>query len=257
MVNHITKKTPPSLQTQMPEHVDLCLNIRITTVQDDDDELNPFAPTLPPSSPHILEGPYDFVSPPSTPSRSHSASPPSRRSADGATTYRFVHFEEPSITPSSPEDSLSSPLPSLASPLSSPASISVSPLSSAKERRDADDVWPFYMEGDRRICKLCQAGDKHKNAKDKTYSMSTGTTSLRHHLIREHLKLWVTACDRLGTLIKGNGTKAAEKFRKANGMTMPSDASCSDTSSIPEFSHDAFIDAIIEWIIADDQLEMH
>ncbi|KAK0480802.1 hypothetical protein IW261DRAFT_1419138 [Armillaria novae-zelandiae] len=115
--------------------------------------------------------------------------------------------------------------------------ISASPLLSTKERHDADDVWPFYVEEDnRRICKLCWAGDKHKNTKDKNYSMT---------------------CGKLNTLIKGNGMKAAEKFQKATGMTTPIGVSCSDTSSIPEFSRDAFIDAIVEWIIADDQKHQH
>ncbi|KAK0219219.1 hypothetical protein IW262DRAFT_1462862 [Armillaria fumosa] len=184
MVNHTTKKTFLSLQTQMPKDIDVCLH-------EDDDELNPFTPTLPPLLPHILEGPYDFVSPPSTPSQSQPALTPSRcQYADGATAYRFIHFEELSVIALLPDDLLSSPSPSLASPLLSSTHVSVSPLSSAKECHDADDVWPFYVEeGDHQICKLCQVGDKHKNAKDKTYSMSTGSTSLCHHLIREHLKL--------------------------------------------------------------------
>ncbi|KAK0449365.1 hypothetical protein EV421DRAFT_1732636 [Armillaria borealis] len=194
----------PDAQVRIP--VSQCM----TTVQEDNEEINLFAPTLPSSSPHILEGPYDFVSPLSTPSHLHSALMPSCPSAGGATAYRFVHFEEPSVKPSSPAESLSLSSPSLASAPPSPASVSMSPLSSAKDQRDADNVWPFYLEeGDRQVCKLCWAGDKHKNAKEKTYSMSTGTTSLRHHLIREYLKL-------LNTSIKGNGTKAAEKFRKAN-----------------------------------------
>ncbi len=66
--------------------------------------------------------------------------------------------------------------------------------------------------------------------------------------------MWVSTCDKLNTLIKGNGTKAAEKFQKANGMATPSDTSCSDISSVPKFSHDVFIDAIVEWIIANDQV---
>ncbi|KAK0477578.1 hypothetical protein IW261DRAFT_1565890 [Armillaria novae-zelandiae] len=176
----VPELTDPGAQRHRP------LSQRITTVQDNDDELNPFALTLPPLLPHILEGPEDFASPPLTPKQSYPALTPSHCPyADGTMAYRV--------------------------------------------------------------------GDKHKNTKDKNYSMSTGTTSLRHHLIREHLKLWVTACDKLNTLIKGNGMKAAKKFQKATGMTTPIGVSCSDTSSIPEFSRDAFIDAIVKWIIANDR----
>ncbi|PBL01513.1 hypothetical protein ARMGADRAFT_1025206 [Armillaria gallica] len=166
----------------------------------------------------------------------------------GAIVYRFIHFEEPSVVLSSPAESLLLPSPSLPSAPPSPASISTSPLSSAKDHHDADDVWLFYLEeGDCWVCKLCQISNKYKNTKKNTYSINTGTTSLHHYLIREHLKL-------LNTLIKSNGTKAAEKFRKANGMATPSDTSCSNISSVLKFSHDAFINVIVEWIIANDQV---
>ncbi len=98
-------------------------------------------------------------------------------------------------------------------------------------------------------------GNKQKNTKDKTYQMSTGTTPLHHHLLREYLKLWVIACNRLNMLIKGNGTKPAKQFRQANSMvTAATSPETSASTFVPQFSQEAFIDAIIEWIIADDQV---
>ncbi|KAK0231708.1 hypothetical protein EDD85DRAFT_956518 [Armillaria nabsnona] len=172
----------------------------VTTVAENDDEKeeNPFAPslwTLPPQSLHILEGPDDLPTP--------------DQCQNEARTYQFVHFEVLSVDPPSPSSPPSSP-----SSLHSPALSFTSLPSTPRDNCNADDIWPFYVEeGGHHICKFCCTGDKRKNAKDKTYQMSTGTTPLRHHLLREHLKLWVIACDRLNVLIKGNGTKPAEQFQ--------------------------------------------
>ncbi len=103
---------------------------------------------------------------------------------------------------------------------------------------------------------LVSAGDKHKkNSKDKTYSIKTSTTGLQYHLIKEHLRLWVSACDKMGVSVKGAGIKAAAKFQRENGASEFKEGLLSAGSfAVPEYSHDAFVDAIVEWIIVDDQV---
>ncbi len=112
-----------------------------------------FGPTLPPSSPHVLEGPDDI----------RTASTPICPPPHGckATTYQFVHFDAPD-PPSSPAESFLSPSPSprplsVLSHESSQSSPSSSPLSTPKDSHGAGDVWPFFIEEDgHHVCKLCR-----------------------------------------------------------------------------------------------------
>ncbi|KAK0458858.1 uncharacterized protein EV420DRAFT_1479527 [Desarmillaria tabescens] len=159
---HHRQNDPPEIVNMSPQ--------RVTIVSEDNDE-DWFGPTLPPSSPHVLEGPEDIRTP-STPVHP----PPHRREA---TTYRFVHFDAPD-PPLSPVES--SPLPSPSSKSSSVLSHESSPSSSPsptqKDSRGAGDIWPFFVEEDsHRICKLCRA-NKKSATRPKTYRMSTGTTVL-------------------------------------------------------------------------------
>ncbi|KAK0445280.1 uncharacterized protein EV420DRAFT_1648418 [Desarmillaria tabescens] len=148
-------------------------------------------------------------------------------------SYQFVHFN-PLKTPLSADESLSSVPGSLVSDVQSLSSSDSSGLPSS--------------EGDSHVC------DKHKkNGKDKIYSVKTGMTGLQYHLIKDHLQLWVSACDKMGVLVKGAGIKAAERFHCQNGTArLTEEPLPADSFVILEYSHDAFVDAIIEWIIVDD-----
>ncbi|PBK85478.1 hypothetical protein ARMGADRAFT_556216 [Armillaria gallica] len=143
---------------------------------------------------------------------------PTRTIPANAVSYQFVHFDPPR-TSSSADGSFSSvpgsptsDAPSL--PSSNSSGSDSSPSSAKDSSRNTDDVWSFYIEeGNRCVCKLCHGGDKRKkNGKDKIYSIKTGTTGLRYHLMKDHLQLWVSACDKMGVSVKGAGIKAAERF---------------------------------------------
>ncbi len=74
----------------------------------------------------------------------------------------------------------------------------------------------------------------------------------------------------MGVSVKGAGIKAAAKFQHENGAGIKAAAKVSawercfwiqrgaryllGSFAVPEYSHDAFVDAIVEWIIADDQV---
>ncbi len=50
---------------------------------------------------------------------------------------------------------------------------------------------------------------KKSVARPKTYGMSTGTTGLQSHLMKDHMHLWVATCNKLGVSIKGKAGRAA------------------------------------------------
>ncbi|KAK0477710.1 hypothetical protein EDD18DRAFT_1114615 [Armillaria luteobubalina] len=200
---------------------------------EEDEEERPFvASPLPPSSPHTLEGP-DSSPLPSTPST------PIRATPD-------VSFSSVPGLPTSAQSLM----------LSEASDSGSSPSSAKDSSRNADDVWSFYIEeGNCHVCKLCHGGDKHKkNGKDKIYSIKTGTTGLRYHLIKDHLRLWVAACDKMGVSVKGAGIRAAERFRHKNSTAEFKEGPLPIDFAVPDYSHDAFVDAIVEWIITDDQV---
>jgi hypothetical protein len=65
---------------------------------------------------------------------------------------------------------------------------------------------------------------------------------MRNHLLAKHAQDWITSCDKLGIPIKANAAHlAAEEIR---GNTSP---------ALP-YSRENFVDAIVEFIVGDDQV---
>lgn len=84
----------------------------------------------------------------------------------------------------------------------------------------------------------------------------TGTGTIRKHLADNHLADWVRTCDRLKipitarlVLPKVEACRLgfAEEDKAADGAT-------SGPQSVRKFSPDAFVEAIVEWIVFDDQV---
>ncbi len=65
----------------------------------------------------------------------------------------------------------------------------------------------------------------------------------------------MAACDKLGASIKGKVGRAAQKFQCGNGLEHH-DAGMVDPEpfSVSKYLYNVFVDTIVEWIIADDQV---
>ena len=97
---------------------------------------------------------------------------------------------------------------------------------------------------------------RHAHAIDAAYQVSsfgttTGTSNLRKHLFTDHLEQWVTACDQLKIPITAKAALLeVRKFRNA-----PADTPLE--SERPEYSKGAFVDALVEFVVGDDQVSIH
>ena len=77
------------------------------------------------------------------------------------------------------------------------------------------------------------------------FGTNTSTSNLRKHLFTSHIKEWVTACENLNLSITAAAKEAIRKFRKEPATT-------SLESERPQYSKEAFIDAIVEFVVGDD-----
>jgi hypothetical protein len=95
-----------------------------------------------------------------------------------------------------------------------------------------------------------EAGNRKKPT---LYSNGTGTGVMRRHLYDHHLDLWVPACDKLNISITAKEAQArVAEYRQRHGQTCPTDMTQPETRQ--KFSSKAFVDAIMEFIVADDQV---
>ena len=91
--------------------------------------------------------------------------------------------------------------------------------------------------------------DPRKNIK--CYGKGTRTSVLRKHLADAHIDIWVSGCDKLKISICAKEVlQAVANYRTKTGQEtfMPTQPAG------PEFSKEAFVDAIAEFIVADDQV---
>jgi hypothetical protein len=91
----------------------------------------------------------------------------------------------------------------------------------------------------------------------KVYSSTTSTTVLRKHLYKDHLVEWVNSCDKLQITINGKeAIKCAMEYRlKRDGpaASIPTDDQSPKGERVP-FSKEAFLDALTDFIVADDMV---
>ncbi|KAN0124669.1 hypothetical protein V8E53_015705 [Lactarius tabidus] len=123
-----------------------------------------------------------------------------------------------------------------------------------KKRHAAKDVWEFFElnDNDRRECVLCESTDDQSQVK--TFGKKTGSSNLREHLVDSHRNEWVKKCLERGLTIRGRdglAAKAAYEAEQHGGyLTSPPELSSDDR---PQFGREAFVDSLVEWIVADDQ----
>jgi hypothetical protein len=74
---------------------------------------------------------------------------------------------------------------------------------------------------------------------------------MRKHLYNEHLEQWVTSCDELDIKITAQAAIPAVKAFRQEPVNTPLE------SKRPKYSKDTFVEAILEFIIGDDQVCPH
>lgn len=83
------------------------------------------------------------------------------------------------------------------------------------------------------------------------YATDTATGILCAHMYNEHIKEWVTTCDKFKILI----TAERAQVPVANYWSKDTTSSSNDRPlNIHEYSHEAFVDGITEFIIANNQV---
>jgi hypothetical protein len=82
--------------------------------------------------------------------------------------------------------------------------------------------------------------------------MKTSTTVRRSHLCELHSGDWIAACDRLGIDITAKGAQnTVRNYRKQHNQA----SSAADPEDLRRpFAPEAFVDAIVEFIVSDDQV---
>ena len=76
--------------------------------------------------------------------------------------------------------------------------------------------------------------------------MTTSTGTLRKHLAGDHIEEWVTSCDNLDIKITAEGVlPAVHKFH-----TQPEPTSLE--GECQEYTKEAFVEAVLEFIVGDD-----
>lgn len=77
------------------------------------------------------------------------------------------------------------------------------------------------------------------------------------HMLKDHLEIWVNSCDQLDIAIGGQKFQdAAKKFRQQRGEdgSNGTEYTQPDANSHPQYSPEAFVDAIMDFIVGDNQV---
>ncbi|KAF9036353.1 hypothetical protein BJ165DRAFT_631958 [Panaeolus papilionaceus] len=136
----------------------------------------------------------------------------------------------------------------------------------APKSTGARDVWTFYKKvGLTRECIFCQVkrnaspvdNDSDDALPVKFFALGTGTSPLRKHLAKEHLGEWVDACDKFKIPITISSLQeVVNAHRQKKGRATTDAHSGQPPSHQTSFSPEAFLDAITEFIVADDQVSL-
>lgn len=95
----------------------------------------------------------------------------------------------------------------------------------------------------------------HPHIKVADFALTTGTDPLRKHLADHHTDAWISACDKLEIKITAKSAqRAVHEYRQRQHQSSEGDSSTESKSSSHTFSQEAFVDAIVEFIVADDQV---
>ena len=103
----------------------------------------------------------------------------------------------------------------------------------------------------------CHAADSSYEVQ--YYSKNTGTSILRRHLYTTHPSEWISACKSLRISIKSSAALRAVSEWEETKSDLPEDEALDSKDTVlpsekVPFSQEAFVDAIIAWIVSDDQV---
>ena len=101
---------------------------------------------------------------------------------------------------------------------------------------------------------------RHKHASGNrknihSFGLNTGTTTLHRHLVSEHIGDWVTSCDKLG--IEITAETVAKEVANFRGESEQPEYGTNKKPERRNYSCEAFVDAILAWVVADDQVRSH
>ena len=101
---------------------------------------------------------------------------------------------------------------------------------------------------------------RHKHASGNwknihSFSLNTGTTTLCWHLVSEHIGDWVISCDKLG--IEITAETVAKEVANFRGESEQPEYGTNKKPERRNYSREAFVDAILAWVVADDQVRSH
>ena len=95
-------------------------------------------------------------------------------------------------------------------------------------------------------------GTRKKSSK---FSLKTGTGVLCRHLFEHHADKWIEGCDKLCIPITAKeAQQALADYRHQKGQANTNTNSTEHSKPGLPFSHKAFVDTIVEFIVADDQV---
>ncbi|KAK7041156.1 hypothetical protein R3P38DRAFT_2512241, partial [Favolaschia claudopus] len=120
----------------------------------------------------------------------------------------------------------------------------------------AEDIWTFYSEMEsKNHCLFCQKlRQTHPHIKATAFSIKTSTGVLRKHIYTEHPDEWITGCARLNIQIIANEAQPAiQEYKRRQGHLSSNAEAAAQIKGRRLFSHEAFVDAIVEFIVGDDQ----
>lgn len=89
-----------------------------------------------------------------------------------------------------------------------------------------------------------------------SYAATTGTSVLRKHLIDHHRDEWISACMRMKIKITAQQAQPVlDNYRAKFGDQHQAELNGgSGPAGRKPFSNEAFLDAICDWVVADDQV---
>lgn len=87
------------------------------------------------------------------------------------------------------------------------------------------------------------------------YGKKTSTSVRRSHLRDAHPDTWIAGCDKLGIDITAKSAQPAVRdYRRRHHQASPADSASPDDLR-KHFTREAFVDAIVDFIVSDDQVK--